>query len=171
MPVKLKTIPKQPTQFLKENCHYLKFEVQDRLTIALQDKAEKESQLFQKANRKSIVESERQKELAKIEGNVSTLFTLQDCVDCLLSFNLAHYQHKNPNLDSPELIHEVANLTLEVADLNSEICQLKRIQGLLNEINDAESQQATRRYLCSKLAAELSTRYDFEQFSLQEQMV
>ena len=132
---------------------------------------ETENLLLRKANRRSDEELQRAKEYARIGGRIEKAMTLADCLECLLAFDARFYAAKNPNLQPPERVKEVADLTLEWVDLKSHAAQLDKALNLLREIQKIDSElqndpssrtaEATRRTLCMNLESILDSRYHF----------
>lgn len=157
----------------KEKCLLLQNKVQDLLNEVFTLKKQKEAFLLKKANLKSNDPLVQQSELARIAGHVDAAMNFQDCIDCLLSFDRRKYGLKNKNLNHPSSVNEIADLTVEIVDLQSHESQLKRLLVLITQIDEAElaGNKATHRYLCQKLTAELDARYYFDEFNVEEQMI
>lgn len=158
----------KPKILSKQSCTTIKIEAQDQIKTLANRRKELEVQLLAKANQYSTFE------LAKLGGKTTSWIHFQDCVDCLLSFDLRSYIQKNENLTSVE-IKEIADMTLQILDLKSHEAQLKRIVDLANEIHssaDVADEAAIYRSLCHQIETELSNQYHFDSgFNAEEQTV
>jgi|GEM_PF-2794242 len=158
----------------RSDCLKLGEDITNRLRGIKEQKAKKQVELLKKANRKNDSQARREAELARVGGKVNPLMTYQDCIDCLLSNDERSYTVKNQNLNRPDLIKALADLTLEIVDLKSEEAHCLKILKLTEQIieisNDAEK-IATHRYLCQNLGNELSAKYHFDNFTEEEKIV
>ena len=155
----------------KPGCDALHGEISGKLEALQNEKSALEKRILKIANKRSADEEKQQRDLAKIGGGVQELILIDDCVECLLSYDGNRFQSKNPNLTEEES-HDLANLTLKLEDLKSHCGQLERMVQHISDIRDIPSEEdPSRIYLCQKLAVELDGRYHFDLFSEEEQMI
>ncbi len=110
-------------------------------------------------------------EKAQIGGLVQFPITFERCVAALLSMDYRAYQRLNPHLSEAQA-KEMASLTLAIEGLESYRAQLTRIIDLVEKIGALEDPaDLTRRSLCQKLFVELDSRFEFNDFDEQTQVV
>jgi hypothetical protein len=155
-----------------KDCQVMEREVMEKLLAVQRQKVFIEREIVKRANRRNLDEIIRQRDLARIGGGVQELISVDDCIECLLSFDRNSFKSKNPNLDEAQFIKDLAELTLNLEDTKSHIGQLERILDLLREISDIKKlSNPSRIYLCQKLVSELDDRYLFDCFSEEEQVL
>ena len=155
----------------QKGCVELQGKVSESLDLLQMEKEALESKIVKMANKRSLDEIKQQRDLARIGGGVQEMISVDDCIECLLSYNSNRFKSKNQNLDDND-ITALSNLTLQLEDLKSRIGQLGRILQLSKEIKELpDPANNSRIYLCQKLTAELDERYHFDSFTEEEQMI
>lgn len=162
-----------------EDCNQLLIIADIEFRSIQNQKKRKEIEILSLANKMNLNQDEKLVEVTELGGQQSNSVTIQDCIEALLSYNGRTYQLKNKNLQDPALVKEIADLTLEYLDMNSYEEQLKNIVNTAEQITDIDQKKPeeqseaapTRRYLCQNLHTHLDSKYNFDEFSSEEQVI
>lgn len=163
-----------------DQCRNLHAQAKKELNEVILPKQKKlELEILSLANRQSSSLEKRMESVASIEGESSTLLTIEDCVNALLTYDGRSFVLKNENLRDPEVIKKLTDLIVEYLDCKSYCAQLGRVLKDAGDIiaidADSASKQEemapTRRYLCQTLYGHLEGAYHFDEFSHEEQII
>lgn len=155
----------------QSNCRLLENEVDHLIAATEKELQQAEEKLIHDINKEPQDPDRRTIEQAKLGGKVQKRLTFDDCLYAMLSLDTREYTRLNENLKDYREISTLAHETAAIVDMKSKLAQLKRIHEIATKLQSNAIAPLERAQMVQKLEEELSSRYTFDEFDEETQLV